>query len=371
MRVWRDLRLPALFATVGAAETLVQGYKPAWASIATLTLGSAVLAYRRSYPLLMPSAVMGAWLLAVLLGVPANDAAAWLPPLVLAAFSVGMYCGRAVAAEAAAVLAPMAVLLAIGSLMDEFTLDVIWGGLFTLGPWLAGRALRTSLERNRELAAETERVRFEAERAATAERERIARELHDILAHSLSVMIVQASVAEDLLSGDTNAARDALHEVQQSGRDALSETARLLRLIRDDNDEIGMQPQHQLADVAELAVELNRMGMEVDVELDASTSSLPLGVQVSAYRIVQEALTNALKHAPGSPVSVRLARRGVDVEIEVRNGPATRVRLTDVPSGQGLAGVRERVSLFGGTLRTEPTDDGGFLVAATLPGPAQ
>jgi signal transduction histidine kinase len=192
-----------------------------------------------------------------------------------------------------------------------------------------------------------------------------------MLANSLSVMVVQASLAEDLIGRDAEAAAEAMREVQQSGRDALGETGRLLRLIRDEGDEIGMQPQHLVADLPALADEYVRAGLDVDLHLDPGARTMQAGVGLSAYRIVQEALTNALKHAPGSRVTVRLSRRAAELAIEVRNGPAATQAPVAVSGGQGLVGIRERVSLFGGTLDAAPTGDGGFRLAATLPTPPE
>jgi signal transduction histidine kinase len=131
-----------------------------------------------------------------------------------------------------------------------------------------------------------------------------------------------------------------------------------------------MRPQRRLADLPELADEYERAGLAVDLRVEAAADPVPLGLELSAYRIVQEALTNALKHAPGSPVTVSLGRSGGDVEIQVRNGPGRGSPIADVPSGHGLVGIRERVAVFGGTLHAAPTGDGGFELSATLPAAA-
>lgn len=292
--------------------------------------------------------------------------------LVLACLAAGLHVPRRRAALGfGSVAAACAVVVVALAAFTDFTPDIIFGLFLTIGSWVLGVGSREALERNGELAAEAERMRLEhdlaVDRAAAAERERIARELHDVLAHSLSVMVVQASLAEDLIARDAGAAGAAMREVQQSGRDALGETGRLLRLIRDEGDELGMQPQHVVADIPALAEEYARAGLEVDLHLDQDARSLQAGIGLSAYRIVQEALTNALKHAPGSRVSVRLSRRAAELAIEVRNGPAEVEAPAAATGGQGLLGIRERVSLFGGTLNAAPTGDGGFLLAATLP----
>jgi signal transduction histidine kinase len=239
-----------------------------------------------------------------------------------------------------------------------------------VGPWAVGVALRATLERTRTLAAETERARveqeLEAERAAAGERKRIARELHDVLANSLSVMVVQASLAADLVGGNALAATAAVSEVERSGRNALGEIGRLLRLIRDGANEVGTHPQRGVEDLPALAEEYARAGLKIDLDLNDGVR-LPIGVDLTTYRVVQEGLTNALKHAPGSPVRVRLARRESELAIEVRNGPAATGTAALQPSGHGLVGLRERVSLFGGGLQAGPAGDGGFVLAATIP----
>ncbi len=269
------------------------------------------------------------------------------------------------------VAAALAILYLTLTMLTGFSPDIIFGLLFTIGPWALGLALREAFERNGELAVEAERARLDrilaAEQSAVDERKRIARELHDMLAHSLSVMVVQASLAEDLIASDPGAATSAVREVQQSGRNALAETSRLLRLVRDEGDELGLRPGRAISDLPALAEDYSRAGLDVDLRLDPGATPLPAGVGLSAYRIVQEALTNALKHAPGSRVEVRLSRDDDELTIEVRNGPRSGALTPPGSGGHGLAGMRERVSLFGGTLHAAPTNDGGFALAVSLP----
>jgi len=371
-----DLLLPALFGAIGTIEVVVQGYRPLWVSLGTYWLAVVVLCARRAIPLATPLLVAGIYALTPVLGFDVSEPAAWILPPALACLAAGLYVSRSRAVLGlASVVATLVLLFLTLDWLTDFSPDILFGLVYTIGPWVLGVALRETLERNRELAIDAERARVETElagaAAAAAERERIARELHDVLAHSLSVMVVQASLAEDLVARDPRAAAAAMREVQQSGRGALGETGRLLRLIRDDDDELGLRPQHAVADLPALADEYVRAGLDVDLQLDPNASLLNAGVGISAYRIVQEGLTNALKHAPGSRVTVRLARRADDLAIDVRNGPATVERPAAVSGGHGLAGVRERVSLFGGTLQAAATADGGFLLAATLPAPPE
>ena len=371
-----DLLLPGLFGLLGTVEIAVQGYRPLGVALGTYWLAALVLCARRLLPLAMPLLVAAIYALTPVLGFDVSEPAAWilLPPL--AFFSAGSMVPRSRAPLGlASVVCALVVVFATLDWLTSFDPDLVFGRVWVIGPWMVGVAVRETLERNRELAVEAERARADAEHAAAdaaaAERERIARELHDVLAHSLSVMVVQASLAEDLLARDPGSAVDAVREVQQVGRDALGETGRLLRLIRDEADELGLRPQRSLADLSALVDDYARAGLEVELVVDPAARSVPLGVGLSAYRIVQEALTNALKHAPGSRVAVRLERRAGELAVEVENDPGADEPSVRVESGHGLAGVRERVAIFGGTVDAGPTEGGGFRLVATLPAPAE
>ena len=371
-----DLVLPVLFGAFGTVEMVVQGYRPLAVALGTYWLAALVLCARRLAPLAMPLLVAGIYALTPVLGFDVSEPSSWILLPAVAFFAAGSMVPRSRAPLGlVSVLCALVIVFATLDWLTTFDPDIVFGVVWVLGPWMIGVAVRETLERNRELAIEAERARAEAEHAAAsaavAERERIARELHDVLAHSLSVMVVQASLAEDLIARDAEGALGATREVQQIGRDALGETGRLLRLIRDDGDELGMQPQHTIADLSALADDYARAGLDVELVVDPAVRALPLGVGLSAYRIVQEALTNALKHAPGSRVSVRLERRANELAVEVENGSAAREPAVRVESGHGLVGLRERVALFGGTLRAGPTDGGGFRLVATLPTPPE
>jgi len=367
----KDLLLPVLFGVVGTVELVSHGYGTLWASIGAYWLAVGVLCTRRVVPLAMPVAVTGIAVGARFLGAETDHPASWILLVALSCFAAGFYVPRSRAALGlASVLASVALLAGDAAWRDEVSWDALFLA-FAVAPWVVGVALRETLERNAELAAEAERARLEQEleagRATIAERRRIARELHDVLANSFSVMIVQASLATDLVAPDPTGAARAVGEVERSGRTALEEIGRLLRLIRGGAADLGTHPQHRVADIPALAEEYARAGLGIDLELDGGLSPLPIGVELSTYRIVQEALTNALKHAPGSLDRVHLARRGSYVAIEVRNGPTASAGVAGVPGGHGLVGLRERVTVFGGDLDAGPTLDGGFAVTATLP----
>jgi len=371
-----DLVLPGLFGALGTVEIAAQGYRPLAVALGTYWLAAFVLCARRAAPLAMPLLVAAIYALTPVLGFDVSEPAAWVLLPALAFFAAGSMVPRSRAPLGlASVVCALLVVFATLDWLTTFDPDLVFGLVWVVGPWMVGVAVRETLERNRELAIEAERARADAERAAVdaaaAERERIARELHDVLAHSLSVMVVQASLAEDLVARDARGALDAMREVQQIGRDALGETGRLLRLIRDEADELGMRPQRSLADLAALVDDYARAGLEVELVVDPAVRSVPVGVGLSVYRIVQEALTNALRHAPGSRVAVRLERRANELAVEVENDSGADEPAVRVESGHGLAGVRERVALFGGTVDAGPTEGGGFRLVATLPTPAE
>jgi signal transduction histidine kinase len=248
--------------------------------------------------------------------------------------------------------------------------DFFWITLILTLAWFAGVALGTRTEQTRELrervaAAERER-RLAADRATADERNRIARELHDVVAHSVSVMVVQASGVRRLLNSDQEREREALLSVERIGREALNEMRRMLGVMRagEEQQTAALAPQPGLQHLDRLIAQVEEAGLAVDVRIEGSRQELPPGVDLSAYRIVQEGLTNALKHAKGAhaEVVVRYTEEGVEVEI-VDDGPGAD---GDV-NGQGLVGMRERVALYGGTLDAGPRDGGGFVLRAQLP----
>lgn len=366
-----DVLACAAVAGVGTTEILAEGYQPVAVALGTFWLAAAVLLAHRAIALAVPVLTSGIYLLTPVLGFDVDQLACWLIVFIGAGLAAGLGTTRSrLPWSLAGILASLALAMA-GLALSGAGGDLLFGVIVIGGPWSLGVALRHALDRNAELAIEAERARAEGERAVGAERARIARELHDVLAHSLSVMVVQASLAEDLIPRDPAAAGGAVREVQRSGRAALGETGRLLHLIRDRDDALGMSPQHVVSDIPALVQDYARAGLEVDLVLGPGLGEPSLGVGLSAYRIVQEALTNALTHAPGSRVSVRVERRDEDLAIEVRNGSGSETAGRAAGrGGHGLAGVRERVLLFGGTLHAAPTGDGGFVLAATLPSPA-
>jgi signal transduction histidine kinase len=338
---------------------------------ALVALGTTVpLAFRRSHP--VPAALAGSlfWLIPTD-GYPVLG-------LIVAFFlyySVGAYVAdvRVVVAAAAAGL----VLGEVGTVLhDETSIgEYLGSAIFVLLPAAVGRFVRAHREQNarlEELTVHLERERERGARAAVAEeRARIARELHDVVSHGVSAIAIQSDAAEAALDHDPELARAPLKAIRGEATDALGDMRRLLGMLRTEDDATERAPLPGLADLPAL-VERARDGggATVAVEVEGTPRRLPATVDLSAYRIVQEALTNARKHAPGGATAVTLTWRDDALELRVVNARATRPPANGGPppdGGHGLIGMRERVRLCGGELRAGPDDGGGFEVLATLP----
>jgi signal transduction histidine kinase len=237
--------------------------------------------------------------------------------------------------------------------------------------WVAGYALRQRAEQAE--AAEMRATLAEREREAAAriavaeERTRIARELHDIVAHAMSVMVLQIGAVRHKLPQDREEDRDALGRVEQAGRTALTEMRRLLGAMRSNGDGVELGPQPGLDALDSLVDDVSRAGLPVRLHLDGQRLPLPRAIDLSAYRIVQEGLTNALKHARASHAEVTVRYRADELELEVADdgkGPAT---TNGHGHGHGLIGIRERVNIYGGEMSAGATAKGGFVLSARLP----
>jgi signal transduction histidine kinase len=261
--------------------------------------------------------------------------------------------------------------------------DLIFIPLRFVVAWVAGYALRerseqaeaaemraTLAERERE-AAEMRATLAEREREAAAriavaeERTRIARELHDIVAHAMSVMVLQVGAVRHKLPGALEEDRDALGRVEQAGRTALAEMRRLLGAMRSDGDGVERGPQPGLDALDSLVEDVIHAGLPVQLHVDGERYDLPRAIDLSAYRIVQEGLTNALKHAHASHADVTVRYRPEEVELEVTDdgkGPAA-----TNGHGHGLVGIRERAKIYGGEMSAGAAPAGGFILSARLP----
>ena len=234
---------------------------------------------------------------------------------------------------------------------------------------IAADSAASRFRTQRALVEQTEHTDAErARRAVLEERTRIARELHDVVAHHLSLMAVQAETAPYRLGELPEPALTEFSKLSEVAREALTEMRRLLGVLRQDQP-AGLMPQPQLADLPALVDTARRAGVEIEMSLSAPLGQVPPSVGVCGYRIVQESLSNASQHAPGAPVTVSVSHDAVAVQLRVANGPGGPPVPADHERGRGhgLTGMRERVALLGGSLSAGPTAAGGFLVSAVLP----
>ena len=236
-----------------------------------------------------------------------------------------------------------------GSFVDLLGNLTFFAGIFG-GTWLAGRAIRRRRARERDLIVEREE---KARAAVLEERTRIARELHDVVAHAISVIVLQARGARHALDAEPDDARGALDAIEHTATQALREMRRLLGMLRADDGEVALAPQPSLAQLDTLVAHVRDAGLPVDVRVEGTPRELAPGVDLSAFRIVQEALTNALKHAGPAQAQV-LVRYGEDaLELEVADTGGGALNGSG-GGGHGLAGMRERVAVFGGELESGP-----------------
>jgi signal transduction histidine kinase len=323
------------------------------------------LAWRRRAPLVVLGVAIATSVVANVLAV-LDEATTPAIALVVAVYSVGAHTSGL----RAAVGGLGAAALIAANVADQFSLgDLLFIAMILGGAWLAGRAMRYRREREHVLellTVDLEREREEKARTAVAEeRVRIARELHDVVAHAISVIVLQARGGRRSLATDPGETREALDMIEATGSEALAEMRRLLGMLRRDDEEIALAPQPSLRFLDALAAQVREAGLPVDLSVEGEPTELPPGVDLSAYRIVQEALTNALKHAGPATARVVVRYRENDLELEIADTGAG-ASASD-GEGHGLAGMRERVSLYGGKIETGPRDGGGFAVRARLP----
>jgi signal transduction histidine kinase len=373
-RYWFDLLvvIAALACALEVAFANDSAQAPrttSWFAVPAIAVFVLALLARRRFPFAAPAAV---WLLGA---------------------AISFADGRLMVFPVAATLIGMAAALLLGNLRDErqsrvglaVTLVastiivsndpsnnagefVFIPGLFAIS-WLVGFALRGRAEQAEAAearASQAEHDRESAARVAVAEeRARIARELHDIVAHSVSVMVLQVGAVRHKLPGTLASEVDALQDVERTGRGALAEMRRLLGAMRRESDDVEMAPQPGLDRLEALVAELGRAGLPVRLRIEGDPGPLPAAVDLSAYRIVQEGLTNALKHAGATQVEVALRYRRDELGIEVRDNG--RGDSNSDGLGHGLVGIRERVKLYGGEMTAGAASGGGFVLSTRLP----
>jgi signal transduction histidine kinase len=382
-----DGLLAALIAVVGLTQLFYESpliaqigwdFRDPDALAVLLTLGQpAPLVWRRRAPRLVLAVTYVAAMVNLVLGYQPTWAQV---AMLVALYTVAAHCPRRQSVATALLLA--GGLVAYGVIADRMypttvqasVQDWVFSFLQVAAAWFLGDlqhrrlAYTAKLEQlNAQLAGEQE---LRARWAVAEERGRIARELHDVVAHSVSVMVVQAGAARRSVAGNPGQATAALTQIEATGRQALAEMRRLLGLLRDGTDgAAALAPQPSLAHLDALLAAAREAGLPVELAVEGEPRQLPAGIDLSAYRIVQEALTNSLKHAGPARAVVRIRYGSRALEVQVwddgrgtvsRNGRAE-------GDGHGLIGMRERVALFGGSLEVGSQPGGGFLVAARLP----
>jgi signal transduction histidine kinase len=364
-RRWLDRGIASVLLVVGVVEMFVRVGSPGPLSVGFAVVGYGTLFWRRSRPVAAGAVMFSMWILFNLFG---DDVKSLQMPLIAALFAgyaMGAYTdGRE------ARIAPLVILAGVTGVTatweEQVFTDYIFPTAFVLIAWLAGRGVRTRTRLTEELheAAVQAQEAHEEEvaRAAADERRRIAREMHDVVAHSVSVMVVQAGGARRILDRDPARAIDAAAHIEEVGREALAEMRRLLGVLHHSDERA---PQPTMRELGSLVERTRAAGLPVSLSVEGEPRSLPAGMDLAAYRVVQEALTNAIKHAGAAPteVTVRWEPEHLELEIVDNGAPAANGNA----GGHGLVGMEERVRLYDGELRTGRRAGGGFEVVARLP----
>ena len=344
-----------------------------WFGVPAIAVLVSPLFARRRFPFAAPVAF---WLLAV--GISFVDGE--LVTFVTSLFVIGMAASFLLGSQRAAVQAQTGLAVAVGCAavvvydkpahtVSELVFIPLLFGIC----WLAGFAVRERAEQAQAAearAAQAERERDAATRIAVAEeRTRIARELHDIVAHAVSVMVLQVGAVRHKLPDALAEDRDALTSVEQAGRTALAEMRRLLAAMRRDGDDVDLMPQPGLDGLGSLLEEIGRAGLPVRLHVEGEPFPLPAALDLSAYRIVQEGLTNVLKHARASHAEVTVCYRPDGLRTEVRDDGIGAAASDGVGTGHGhgLVGIRERVKIYGGEMTAGTAAGGGFVLSTRLP----
>lgn len=354
--VW-DALLAAVLLAITAASVVAGGNVRDGAAWALSTLSCVPLAFRRRAPLVVVAIVSGATVAFAIAG----DGASPEMALALAIYTVAAHRPWR---QVATVGLPLALAAGLASQIATQThgnwIEVLVGLTFAVGlPVLVGRIV---FNRRMRLAGERE---LAAHEAVAQERTRIARELHDVVAHAISVMIVQAGAARTVVDRDPGAAKEAIGRVEVTGRAGLVEMRRLIGVLTEDDATPSTSPQPGLAELDRLLETVRAAGLPVEIVRTGPTRPLPAGADLAAYRVIQESLTNALKHA--GPANARVALDYAPDRLVIEVADDGRGIAVDPGIGHGLIGMRERVGLFGGTVETSPRPGGGFVVRAEIP----
>jgi signal transduction histidine kinase len=373
-RYWFDALILAGLGA-GIAITVVGQHKkdgpegPLWFDVLAVIAFTTPLLARRRFPLKAPLAIFVAFLTISFVDstvIQSNFVAlvAALASLVI----IGTYPERSKAVAGLALVQGIALVVGHNDPTqtggDYVWLAIIFAIAWTVGFGLGGKF--REVDEAKERAARAEREREERARLAVAdERARIARELHDVVGHSISVMTVQASAVRRLLEPDQEKEREALLVVEQTGREALAEMRRMVGVLRRPEEAPALAPQPSLQHLDKLVAHAREAGLPVELRIEGEPAPLPAGVDLTAYRLVQEGLTNALKHARAAHAEVLVRYSDGHVELTISDDGAGGG--DGDKGGHGLVGMRERISVYGGHLEAGPRPEGGFRLRARLP----
>lgn len=342
---------------------------PLWFAVPAIALVVVPLLGRRRFEFAAPAAV---WLLAATVSVVDGRLIIFVNGVyaagLIAAFLLGNLRDAAQARMGIAIVVSGAAIVVYNDPNNSPGEFIFTPVLFTIA-WLAGFALReraTQAEAAEERAHHAEREREAAARIAVAEeRARITRELHDIVAHAVSVMVLQVGAVRHKLPVELTEDKDALRDVERAGRTALAEMRRLLGALRDDSSDVELAPQPGVDSLGVLIDKVRRAGLPVRLHVEGVRFALPPAIDLSAYRIIQEGLTNSLKHASAQQAEVTVHYEPDGLQLEVRDDGIGAV--TSDGLGHGLVGIRERVKIYGGELTAGTAPEGGFVLNARLP----
>jgi signal transduction histidine kinase len=363
--IWNWLRRHPLLVDVGLVAVLLAATVAAatrgshtTADIVVGTLETLPLLWRRRWPLAVVCFVT-----AVALAIVAVDLRLLPFQLAVALYTLAASSGTR-AARLTGIASIAAVTVALAATGYAQFADSAARVVFVVAAWLLGdsvRSRRAYVLEIEEKARRLEREReAEAQRVVAEEQSRIARELHDVVAHALSVIVVQAAAADDVFEVEPRRAREPIRAIELAARAALDDLRRVLGIIQDGAE---YEPQPGIARLDSLVEQVRATGLDVALEFQGTARPLPAAVDLSAYRIVQEALTNTLKHAGAEHATVSV-RYGDELALEIRDDGSGG---TDANGGSGLIGMRERVAMLGGRVDTGPRPDGGYLVSAQIP----
>ena len=361
-----DVALVAVFLVWALLEAFfVNSGGPTWVRALAAVGWSVPLLWRRQAPIVVLLAIGGVTAARAFTTDVPDEGAMPFPALLVATFSVALYVRKLWLSLACGAF-PIALVVALNWSPqwrgERIAADYAILIFFVCSSWLAGYLIQ---RRAAQVRAAHEAGGARAREAVATERARIARELHDVVAHSVSIISLQAGAAEALVESEPQAAREHMAVVRRTAHEALVEMRRLVGVLRE--DAATYEPTPELNDIDDLVAAARDAGLPVELRREGDFTEFPAGIALTVYRVVQEALTNVRKHAGSVPTRILIRRTPDGVELVVENGPGDRSNGSTGDGGHGLIGMRERVRVYGGALDARPGEHGGFVVRAAIP----